>query len=146
MPFNIVSCNYLIRDKFMWLNCVRSNTPLHPFSLFFLQESSFLAVVGKVGSGKVISRCNCLSLVLMCADVILQSSLLQCLLGELKALRGSVEVVGRVSYASQTPWVFSGTVRENILFGSKLDKDRYDQVVDACGLRQVSDSVQMLGP
>ena len=69
---------------------------------------------------------------------LLQSSLLQCLLGELKALKGSLEVVGRVSYASQTPWVFSGTVRENILFGSELVKDRYDRVVEACGLRQVS--------
>lgn len=68
----------------------------------------------------------------------LQSSLLQCLLGELKALKGTVQVNGRVSYASQTPWVFSGTVRENILFGSYYDVDRYNEVVDACGLRQVS--------
>jgi ATP-binding cassette subfamily C (CFTR/MRP) protein 4 len=61
------------------------------------------------------------------------------LLGELKAQKGGVELVGRVSYASQIPWVFSGTVRENILFGSQLDKDRYDRVVEACGLRQVCD-------
>ena len=52
----------------------------------------------------------------------LQSSLLQCLLGELKALCGNVEVNGRVSYASQTPWVFSGTIKDNILFGSGLLK------------------------
>lgn len=68
----------------------------------------------------------------------LQSSLLQCILGELKPLKGSVEVNGRVSYASQTPWVFSGTVKENILFGAPLDVERYDKVVDACALRQVS--------
>ncbi len=68
----------------------------------------------------------------------LQSSLLQCLLGELKPLKGSVELNGRVSYASQTPWVFSGTLQENILFGAPLDKERYNKVVDACALRQVS--------
>lgn len=31
----------------------------------------------------------------------------------------------RVCYAAQSPWVMSGTVRENILFGLPLDHDRY---------------------
>lgn len=70
--------------------------------------------------------------------IVAQSSLLQCLLGELKALRGSVEINGRVSYASQTPWVFSGTLQENILFGSPLNLERYNKVIDACALRKVS--------
>ena len=52
-----------------------------------------------------------------------------------------MDVNGRVSYASQTPWVFSGTVRENILFGAPLDMERYNAVVDACALRQVRRSV-----
>lgn len=85
---------------------------------------------------------NCLDLVwisVLCGFFLPQSSLLQCLLGELKALRGSVEVEGRISYASQTPWVFSGTVKENILFGSELDDDRYTKVIEACGLKQVNE-------
>ena len=53
-------------------------------------------------------------------------------------MKGSVEVNGRVSFASQTPWVFAGTLQENILFGAHLDKERYDKVIDACALRQVS--------
>lgn len=67
----------------------------------------------------------------------MQSSLLQCLLGELQALKGSVYVSGSVSYVSQEPWMFSGTLRENILFGAKFDKIWYEKVLDACSLDEV---------
>lgn len=30
-----------------------------------------------------------------------------------------------VCYAAQTPWVMSGTVRENVLFGLPMDEERY---------------------
>lgn len=39
-----------------------------------------------------------------------------------------------VTYCPQTPWVFSGTVQENILFGAPLDPDLYDSVKEACAL------------
>ena len=42
---------------------------------------------------------------------------------------------GELSYASQEAWVFSGTIRENILFGAEMDEERYWAVVDACALR-----------
>jgi len=41
---------------------------------------------------------------------------------------GKISVCGRVSYASQEPWLFAGTVQQNILFGSPMDKERYKQV------------------
>ena len=63
-----------------------------------------------------------------------QSTLLQCLLGELPPVEGSVEVKGRVSYASQEPWVFSGTLRDNILLGKTFDSDRYQSVLEGCAL------------
>ena len=66
-----------------------------------------------------------------------QSSLLQCLLGELQALWGSVEVCGSIAYASQEPWIFAGTIRENILFGNKYDPIWYERVLEACSLDQV---------
>ncbi|KAH8083963.1 ATPase [Aureococcus anophagefferens] len=34
----------------------------------------------------------------------------------------------------EKPWIWNGTLRENILFGAPLDRNRYDAVVAACGL------------
>lgn len=42
---------------------------------------------------------------------------------------------GTVSYASQEPWLFTGTVRNNILFGQPYDKRRYNDVVSCCSLK-----------
>ena len=46
-------------------------------------------------------------------------------------------VKGSVGYASQEAWVFSATLRDNILFGLPYDPDRYDTVIEACALEKV---------
>ena len=66
-----------------------------------------------------------------------QSTLLQCLLKELKPVAGLVKINGSVSYVSQDAWVFSGTVRDNILFGLPYKKTWYDAVLEACTLDKV---------
>ncbi|KAJ1077489.1 hypothetical protein K5549_021300, partial [Capra hircus] len=65
-----------------------------------------------------------------------QSSLLGALLGELPPSQGKVSVHGRIAYVSQQPWVLSGTVRSNILFGKKYEKKRYMKVIKACALEK----------
>ena len=45
-----------------------------------------------------------------------------------------VEVNGKVAYVSQTAWIQTGTIRENILFGSLMDEEKYARVVKNCSL------------
>ena len=67
----------------------------------------------------------------------MQSSLLMALLGELPALRGAVTLSGRVAYASQQPWVFGATVRDNITFGKPYVEEKFEKIVRVCSLTKV---------
>uniref|UniRef100_A0A4W2DEJ1 ATP binding cassette subfamily C member 4 n=1 Tax=Bos indicus x Bos taurus TaxID=30522 RepID=A0A4W2DEJ1_BOBOX len=93
-----------------------SDTPTLQSLSFTVRPGELLAVVGPVGAGK--------------------SSLLSAVLGELPPNQGQVSVHGRIAYVSQQPWVFSGTVRSNILFGKKYEKERYEKVIKACALKK----------
>uniref|UniRef100_A0A8D0XQN5 Uncharacterized protein n=1 Tax=Sus scrofa TaxID=9823 RepID=A0A8D0XQN5_PIG len=84
---------------------------------FTVRPGELLAVVGPVGAGK--------------------SSLLSAVLGELPQSQGEVTVRGRIAYVPQQPWLFPGTVRSNILFGKKYEKDRYEKVLKACALEEL---------
>ncbi|XP_048482044.1 ATP-binding cassette sub-family C member 4 [Plutella xylostella] len=95
-----------------WLPDQHENTLTH-LSLT-IKPGKLIAVIGPVGAGK--------------------SSLLHVLLKELPLISGSVHVGGTVSYASQEPWLFAGSVRQNILFGQPMDRPRYNTVVRRCAL------------
>lgn len=79
-----------------------------------VKRGSLVGIVGAVGSGK--------------------TSFLQALMRELPLESGSIAMCGSVSYASQEPWVFAGSARQNILFGQEMERARYDAVVRACAL------------
>jgi len=59
------------------------------------------------------------------------------ILGELPLLKGDIKIAGKIGYASQISWIFSGTVKQNILFGQKLVESRYKRVIRACSLEKV---------
>lgn len=65
-----------------------------------------------------------------------KSTLLNVILGELELDVGWLKVNGSISYASQKPWLFDGSVRDNIVFVEDFDESRYDKVVEVCGLEQ----------
>uniref|UniRef100_A0A8C7DDB9 Cystic fibrosis transmembrane conductance regulator n=1 Tax=Oncorhynchus kisutch TaxID=8019 RepID=A0A8C7DDB9_ONCKI len=65
-----------------------------------------------------------------------QSSLLSSILGELPHDKGVLKVKGQLTYASQQPWVFPGTIRSNILFGKELHPQKYEKVLRACALKR----------
>uniref|UniRef100_A0A0D9VEY7 Uncharacterized protein n=1 Tax=Leersia perrieri TaxID=77586 RepID=A0A0D9VEY7_9ORYZ len=83
---------------------------------FRIQQGVKFAICGTVGSGK--------------------SSLLSCILGEIPRLSGDVQICGRIAYVSQSPWIQSGTIEHNILFGTKMCRERYEKVLEACCLKK----------
>lgn len=59
-------------------------------------------------------------------------------LEELKLHNGDIKVNGSIAYAAQQPWIFSGTVRQNILFGKEYNNKKYKTVIKACDLISVA--------
>lgn len=102
-----------------------------------VKNGSLTAVVGPVGCGKVccIPASDNLYYPLM-RHVVLQSSLLHAILGELPFKEGKISITGRISYASQEPWVFAASVRQNIIFGLPFNRARYAEVVRVCALNE----------
>ncbi|KAJ1664663.1 ATP-binding cassette glutathione S-conjugate transporter ycf1 [Coemansia sp. RSA 1646] len=49
---------------------------------------------------------------------------------------GTGAVVGSMALVEQTPWIMSGTLRDNILFGREYDEDYYNKVIYACALTE----------
>lgn len=45
-----------------------------------------------------------------------------------------VNVGGKIAYVSQTSWIQSGTIRDNILFGKPMDETRYKNAINVCAL------------
>ncbi|KAK7299953.1 hypothetical protein RJT34_10784 [Clitoria ternatea] len=75
-----------------------------------------VAVCGTVGSGK--------------------STLLSCVLGEVPKISGVLKVCGTKAYVPQSPWIQSGKIEDNILFGKNMDRERYEKVLEACSLKK----------
>ncbi|XP_051154778.1 probable multidrug resistance-associated protein lethal(2)03659 [Leptopilina boulardi] len=83
---------------------------------FSAKFNSLVAIVGQVGSGK--------------------TSLLQVILQELPVMKGIVKTVGQIAYVSQDPWIFSSSIRQNIIFAKPMDKQRYENVIKVCQLER----------
>ncbi|KAL1021945.1 hypothetical protein UPYG_G00020230 [Umbra pygmaea] len=81
-----------------------------------VKSEQLVAVIGPVGAGK--------------------SSLLSTILGELPHDKGVMKIKGQLTYASQQPWVFPGTIQSNILFGKDLHPEKYEKVLSACALKR----------
>ncbi|XP_044750660.1 probable multidrug resistance-associated protein lethal(2)03659 isoform X2 [Coccinella septempunctata] len=94
------------------------NSPENTLSDITLSITSnqLVAIIGPVGSGK--------------------TSLVHMILKELPIVSGKLEIVGNISYASQEPWLFSGSIQQNILFGDTYDPIKYQEVIKVCALER----------
>ncbi|XP_053664898.1 uncharacterized protein LOC128714047 [Anopheles marshallii] len=64
-----------------------------------------------------------------------KTTLLRAMIGTVRRTAGTATITwNRVSYCPQTPWIHSGTIRSNILFGQEYEQSRYEQVIRACCL------------
>ncbi|KAK4708862.1 hypothetical protein R3W88_029787 [Solanum pinnatisectum] len=73
-----------------------------------------VGVCGEVGSGK--------------------STLMSLILGEIPYINSTVDVYGKIAYVSQTAWIQTGTIQENILFGSNMEPQRYREALERSSL------------
>lgn len=87
---------------------------LSDINLEFRKHGRLIGICGSIASGK--------------------SSLMHAFLRELPIESGILSVNGTISYASQDPWVFSSSIRQNILFGENMERKRYEIVLKACDL------------
>ncbi|KAJ2274017.1 hypothetical protein EV176_003131, partial [Coemansia sp. RSA 451] len=103
----------ITRATFTW-PCDSDQTP--KFALadvdMHVCKGQLVAVVGKVGAGK--------------------SSLLSAILGEMDGSRTVLD--GRVALVSQTPWMMTGSVRDNITFGLPYETEWFHAVLSVCAL------------
>lgn len=92
-----------------------SGPPLVSLGNMTLAKGSFTAVTGPIGCGK--------------------STLLKGLLSETTCTQGSVQVsTPNIAYCSQTPWIYEGTIRDNIVGESEFDSAWYNTVLTSCQL------------
>ncbi|PPR05406.1 hypothetical protein CVT24_008020 [Panaeolus cyanescens] len=88
----------------------------------FFKPNCINMIIGPTGSGK--------------------TSLLMALLGEMHFIHDmpdssfNLPREGGVAYAAQESWVQNETIRENILFGSPFDEERYKKVINQCALER----------
>ncbi|XP_044266944.1 probable multidrug resistance-associated protein lethal(2)03659 [Tribolium madens] len=90
---------------------IKDKTVLKNVSLTL--HSGLHVVLGPVGSGK--------------------TTFLKTILRE-TGFSGEIRVFGKISFASQEPWLFPSTIKNNILFGEKYFPERYTKILKICNL------------
>ncbi|KDR74315.1 hypothetical protein GALMADRAFT_250126 [Galerina marginata CBS 339.88] len=91
--------------------------------------------------GELLFKRNCINLIIGPTGSG-KTSLLMALLGEMHFIPShpdswfNLPREGGVAYAAQESWVQNQTIRDNILFGSPYEEERYQKVIKQCGLER----------
>lgn len=81
-----------------------------------IKKGEIVCLLGDTGSGK--------------------SAFMELLTGFMNPTYGMIEVNGSIAYCSQTPWLLNKSVRDNILFGEDLHREKYNKVISVCQLEK----------
>jgi len=87
-----------------------------------IEKGDSVIIIGETGSGK-----SCLIKALIDRLIIISKK--------------EFNIDGTISYASQTPFIINSTVKENILFYTKYNEERYKQVIKYCQLEKDIESL-----
>ncbi len=79
---------------------------------FKLNKGERLVGIGPIGAGK--------------------TTLLYSLMHETIIKKGKLDVKDKVAYVEQEPFIFTGSVVENVTFGSEFDRRRFNEVIRVC--------------
>lgn len=60
------------------------------------------------------------------------------LIEELEKTSGTLDIQGSVFYVPQEPWIFTASIRQNILFGKPYNKEKFEKIIKVCSLEQVN--------
>ncbi|KAK2997380.1 hypothetical protein RJ639_025805 [Escallonia herrerae] len=118
MPRESDGCVRMKTGSFSW--DPESETPTLRDVNLEVKRGQKVAICGPVGAGK--------------------SSLLYAILGEITKTSGTVDVFGSIAYVSQSSWIQSGTIRDNILSGKPMERTKYEKAIKVCALDKDIDS------
>ena len=82
-----------------------------------IKQGDLIGIIGEFGSGK--------------------TCLFNAILNNLDILNGpnkKIIINGSIAYIPQKPWILNDTMRNNILFNTPYDKQKYDKIVNICQL------------
>ena len=94
-----------------------NNNILMTINKLKIKKNESCIIIGETGSGK-----SCLIKSLIDRLIILNKK--------------EFNIDGTISYASQTPFIINSTLKENILFYSEYDEERYNQIIKYCELEK----------
>ncbi|KAL0357807.1 UNVERIFIED_CONTAM: ABC transporter C family member 3 [Sesamum calycinum] len=101
--------------EFAWQNREGKKPTIKITKKLKISKGSKVAICGSVGSGKTSFLCS--------------------ILGEIPRISGpSIKTYGSKAFVPQSAWIQTGTIRDNVLFGKEMNRDLYENVVEACAL------------
>ena len=110
-----------------------------------VKKGEFVCVIGEVGAGKT-SLIHALIGDMLNVDPSLASEFaIECSVEDLKEKirkanenlkeKAPISICGSMSLVQQQPWIQSMTMKENILFGEKLDEEKLQATIELCQLQ-----------